>query len=460
VHREEQHRSSRWIFRVLEWDDARARYPNIWIEGLPRHVMALERQASRLRLGDLIAVYYPGSARHPERSDRYVGLVRVVGLRAGDAPDQAWIDLEPVHRFDPPLALEPAPSRVFMCCDTGWPRADVALFQRVVDAAVAAGWQPREHEREAARERERERETEPVPHPAPAPRAAERPEPSRPHDDGAPRRSFGGASLGGAMRDPRRETWLAVVQQQGDRLDVVRLEPTGRAGLQAYLRDPDRSLMLAEAIGLAFPFGLPLPFAESLMGGSFHEQGWWAFARKLSRLSKPDYLVALQEFREAQGEAMRHTDEHAQAWSPLHRTDPDLGPVAYHGIRMIAEDRSRFAIRPFESAQGKLLLEVHPAGLVRRLGLQQAMGNGREPVLSRIAQLPRWPVLVPAALRVSCLESAAALEAVLAARAAAIAVLRQETERKPEELAPERGEQVRLEGWIYGLEELEGEAAV
>jgi hypothetical protein len=127
---------------------------------------------------------------------------------------------------------------------------------------------------------------------------------------------------------------------------------------------------------------------------------------------------------------------------------------------MIAEDRSRFAIRPFESAQGKLLLEVHPAGLVRRLGLQQAMGNGREPVLSRIAQLPRWPVLVPAALRVSCLESAAALEAVLAARAAAIAVLRQETERKPEELAPERGEQVRLEGWIYGLEELEGEAAV
>lgn len=431
------------MFRVLEWNDARARYPNIWLEGLPRHVMALERQASRLRLGDLIAVYYPSSALNPGRSERYVGLSRVVGLRRADLPDRAWIDLETAHRFDPPLALGRSPGRVFMCCDPGWPEAEVALFRQVFDAAMAAGWQPREEERES----------EPGARPAPMLRERDEQPLSVTKPEAVERRSFGGASLGGAMRDPRRETWLAVVELDADRLVVVRLEPTGRAGLQAYLRDPDRSLMHAEAIGLAFPFGLPLPFAESLMGGSFHEQGWWAFARKLSRLSKPDYLVALQEFRAAQGETKRHTDEQAQAYSPLHRMDPDLGPVTYHGIRMIAEDRSRFAIRPFESAQGKLLLEVHPAGLLRKLGLEQAMGNGREPVLSRLAHLPRWPVEVQGAFRKSCLDNAAALEAVLAARGAAVAVLTDEAERKPEELAPARGEQVRLEGWIYGLGE-------
>jgi len=43
---------------------------------------------------------------------------------------------------------------------------------------------------------------------------------------------------------------------------------------------------------------------------------------------------------------------------------------------------------------------------------------------------------------------------VLAARCAAAAVLSGETDASPEDLAPGRGEQVRREGWIYGLRDL------
>ena len=75
-------------------------------------------------------------------------------------------------------------------------------------------------------------------------------------------------------------------------------------------------------------------------------------------------------------ELKRLADDRFEAPSPLQRSNPDLGSMTYHGIRMIAEGRSRFAVRPFESAQGKLLLEVYPGGLIKQLGL-----SGGEKVL-------------------------------------------------------------------------------
>ena len=100
---EELRRHSRWLMRAMEWDDARARYPNIWHDGMPRHVLAFDRVASRLRLGDMIAVYYPASQRHSRRSERFVGISRVTGLRKADAAGFSWIDLEPdriARRFE------------------------------------------------------------------------------------------------------------------------------------------------------------------------------------------------------------------------------------------------------------------------------------------------------------------------------------------------------------------------
>jgi hypothetical protein len=494
--REELRRRSRWMMRVREWDD-RAQYPNIWNEGMPCQILAVERVAGRLRLGDLIAVYYPNSQRHPDRSGRFVGISRVRGLRAAAQQGFAWVELETAHRFDQPLDLKRQPGRVFLCCDPGWPRAEVSLFTEVFEAAVRAGWRPGPEEL-APQAADSGLETPPrpavepsvaAPSPADHEQAPAAGEASPDNGDAPPAeasretevtpgadetsdarpelaeaalssdsegRLFGGVDYSGDMRDPRKGTWLATLSLLGDRLKVTRLEPTGRSGLEGYLRDPDRALMNVEAIGLDFPFSLPVSFAELLLGGPFPEEGWWALAKRLERLTRPEYLTRVHEFRDTQGESRRLTDERAEAYSPLRRISPDLGSRAFHGIRMIAEDRSRFAMRPFESAQGKLLLEVYPDALVRRIAPSEEETDRPErlrEIVSGLSSLRYLPVDLDGPFRRSCLSRRDALDAVIAARSAAVAVLTGEADRGPDELAPGHGARVRCEGWIYGLEE-------
>ncbi len=217
--------------------------------------------------------------------------------------------------------------------------------------------------------------------------------------------------------------------------------------------------MNVEAIGLDFPFGLPLPFAETLLGGTFPEDGWWSLVKRFEKLTRPSYLVALQEFRDAKGELKRLTDEKAEASSPLHRVGRDLGPMAYHGIRMIAEDRSRYAVRPFESAQGKLLLEVRPTAALRRLAAAEE-STPPDKILSALSSLQTHPVDVGPRFQRLCATSREAVHAVVAARCAAIAVLTGEADRTADELATGEGDRLRREGWIYGLQEPEEPAAI
>lgn len=434
--------------RVQEWDEPGAPYPNLWRGGMPRLVLATDVVASRLRLGDLIAVFHPESTRHPERSGRFVGLSRVTGLRRNDDAKTAWIDLESAWRFAPPLGLDDAPRRPFLCCDPGWPEAEVRLFRRVAEAAILAGWVPTRDEREV----------EPVSAPPAAPPAAPLAEPAvEPRSPAtAPGRRFGGVDYSGDMRDPRERTWLAIVEASEDAsLRVVRLEATGRHRLEGMLRDPDTLLRSVEAIGLDFPFALPIPFAEAILGGSFPEDGWWGLARRFEKMARPHYLVAIQEFVESGGgEPKRLTDERADAFSPLHRVNPDLGPMTYHGIRMIAEDRSRYVVRPFERAKGCLLLEVYPGAFLK--GLSLPVGEGDEARLHGIVDAAmaasRYPVRIPRPHLDACLKHRDAIDAVLAARAAAIAVLTGEADRSADDLAPGEGERIRREGWIYGIE--------
>ncbi len=459
-------RRSRWILRALEWDDPRARWPNVWSEGMPVRVLVAEGLGSRLRLGDLIAVWSPETSKRPDRSERFVGIGRVTGLARAHDPSLVWIDLETAHRFRRPFDPGEAPRRVFQCCDPGWPAREVALFDRVAAAAIEDGWAPRADEVPAA-------PLPPVAEPPPAPSSnAVEPPPSpleeipaapEPVEPAAPAGApavvpqrfpvFAGGDFSGDMRDPREGTWLAVAELRDGVLHLASLEATGRHGLESRLRDPDARLSRAEAIGLDFPFGLPVAFAEALLEGAFPEEGWWALARRLERMTRPEFLTRLHEFREAHGELKRRTDGAAGAFSPLHRVNPDLGPMTYHGIRMIAEERSRYAIRPFESARGRRLLEVYPGATSRRLrpGSPPAEGGRLASMAAALRELPSLPVdLGPH--RPAALARRDALDAVLAARAAAVAVVSGEADRPPAELDAGAAREVQLEGWIFGLE--------
>jgi hypothetical protein len=243
------------------------------------------------------------------------------------------------------------------------------------------------------------------------------------------------------------------VELDGERLRVARLEPTARNAIQMSLRDADPAVRQAEAIGLTFPFGLPVGFSEMLLGGAFPEEGWWALARHIDQMSLPDYLIALQEFRDGQGEVRRHTDEVAGGDSPLRRAQPDPASMAYHGIRMLAEERSRYAVRPFEGAKGRLLIEVSAERAARRLVQAGDDGKAASPaaIVAALAAATSWPLTIDEPYLGRCISQRLALDAVLAARCAAIAVLSGEASRTPEELAAERATQVQREGWIYGL---------
>ena len=444
--------------RVLEWDDSRAKYPNIWHDGLPIRLLAFDSVGQRLRLGDLIAVYYPASQKHAQRAEHFLGIVRVDGLSRSHSSRYVWVDVAAVHRFDPPLDLGEAPRRVFLCCDPEWPDREVELFRKLFDAAVAAGWEPSPDETEegasAGGEKRGDAEAsaasrkDSVAAKTSLKTATAR---SAPHSDPTPgdgERLFAGVDFSGDMRDPRDRTWLALLGLQEDHLRVVRLDPTGRSGLQACLRDADPVLQRAEAVGMDFAFGLPLSFASSLLGGEFPDEGWWALAKRLEKMSRPEFLGAVQDFLQESGELHRHTDEKTGAHSPLHRGKEDTGAMCYHGIRIIAEERSRYAVRPFETAKGRLMLEVYPAGLARALG-----GSGRPSstkLLDALSGLDHLPVQMDDAYRSRCLSSRDALDAVLAARCAAEAVISGEADRDPEELAPGNGALLRREGWIYG----------
>lgn len=202
---------SRWMIRAMEWNDAKARYPNLWHEGMPRSLVVFDRVANRVRLGDLLAVYYPTSQRHAERAERYLGLSRVVGLRRGDESGFSWIDLQTAHRFGKPLENAPPPRRVFLCCDPGWPEPDVARFQSVFDAAVAEGFEPEPEDLPPEAQPEAKPDTPNAKRPGSDRAPIEKDslptavEPSRPQAT----RSFGGVAYGGDMRDPRDGTWLA-----------------------------------------------------------------------------------------------------------------------------------------------------------------------------------------------------------------------------------------------------------
>lgn len=408
---EEIRRRSRFMLRALEWDDPKARYPNLWLAGMPVRVQAVDTVAMRLRLGDLVACYHPTSLRRPERSERFVGIARVAGLSRAETADRFWIDLETAHRFAVPFDAGGAPRRVFLCCDPGWPEPDVRMFEAVFAQAVAEGWSPLAEECAT-----------------PAEPAADIVPAAQPRNHGP---LFAGLAVGTDLHDPRDGTWLAVVQRDGPHTRVVRLEATGRHGLGTHFRDPDRDLQHVQAIGCAFPLGFPHGFVDRLLGEAKPDDDWWHFAGKFARVSYPDFLQRLHEYREAEGEALRLTDERASTPSPLSRAGVDPALQAFHGIRLMAVERSRFAVRPFERAQARLLLEVRPdpqsgADELQRLRIEAG----------------------PAAAR--CRTNPAALRAVLAAARAAAAVESGEAERTPEELAPDDPGRLRREGWIYG----------
>ena len=85
------------------------------------------------------------------------------------------------------------------------------------------------------------------------------------------------------------------------------------------------------------------------------------------------------------------------------------------------------------------MLEVYPGGVLKRLSLLEADSRA---ILESLTSRGHLPLAVDERIARQCLGRRDALEAVIAARCAANAVLTGEGDRNPDELAPEEGSRV------------------
>jgi hypothetical protein len=96
-------------------------------------------------------------------------------------------------------------------------------------------------------------------------------------------------------------------------------------------------------------------------------------------------------------------------------------------------------------------VEVDPVASSRDLSEPRTSDRAPRAIVDALGGAADLPVRVERPYLARCRANVGAVDAVLAARAAARAVLRGETDKTPEELAPEAPDRVRREGWIYGL---------
>ncbi|MBX9689524.1 MAG: DUF429 domain-containing protein, partial [Candidatus Obscuribacterales bacterium] len=251
-------------------------------------------------------------------------------------------------------------------------------------------------------------------------------------------RKIAGADCSGSKELPN-DTWLALGTLSGNKLELSSISKVGMHGLAGELnKTPDLS-----AVGLDCPFSLPVEFmnflAKELEQAEF--QSWQSMAEQVVFMPFDRFQDLAKTFKK---EVKRVTDKAscAQALSPLHRGNPSMIQMTYHGIRMLAGlDPKRFFVLPFQEAieKGAAVIEVYPRATLKCLGLpdtgykskekkdRDKMQSARHKILQGLLSLqsnekfkncPR--LIINNKLEHQCVESDHALDAVLACFAAAL----------------------------------------
>lgn len=277
-------------------------------------------------------------------------------------------------------------------------------------------------------------------------------------------RKVAGADCSGSKEVPN-ETWLAVGTMSGNKLEISSIQKTGMHALGKELN----GIADLSVVGLDCPFSLPAEYmtflAKELEQSEF--QSWQSLAEQIVFMPFEKFQELAKGFKK---EPKRVTDKMscAQALSPLHRGNPSMLQMTYHGIRMLASlDPARFYVLPFQEIveNGVAVIEVYPRATLKCLGLPDTgyksrekkdhdkMQSARHKILQGIYALSsnekfkRCPkVVLNSKLEHQCVDSDHALDALLACYAAALWL------ENPAHCADPFASDdmdVLLEGWIY-----------
>ena len=215
-----------------------------------------------------------------------------------------------------------------------------------------------------------------------------------------------------------------------------------------------------------FPFCVPRDFAEFLNTGDDLKampDVWRIF----DDMSLQDFYAARDAYVKHFGvEPKREGDEthFRESFSPLHKVNPNMVPMTYHGIRMLQElyrkEPSRWIVPPIETsseqADSVTLLETMPGAFLRAIG---TIYKGYKRPKSAALRDERRNAIMDAVerdsgvglpnlseLREDCIANNDCLDAVVAAVAAARWAQDAGRFRHP---SADELETARVEGWIY-----------
>ncbi|MCA9803469.1 MAG: DUF429 domain-containing protein [Cyanobacteria bacterium HKST-UBA02] len=186
-----------------------------------------------------------------------------------------------------------------------------------------------------------------------------------------------GADFSGAAKIPN-DTWLVTGTLGSLGLEINSVKNPGSHALTSELK----ALPELKCAALDFPFSLPtefLRFTERKLDIPEYQQ-WQQVAEQLVFMSWEQFEALVLEY---DIEPKRFTDKKTAraAQSPLHRVNPSMIQMTYHGIRLLAMlDPAKFSVLPFQdrSPGATPVIEVYPREILYLLGLPDRGYKGKE----------------------------------------------------------------------------------
>jgi hypothetical protein len=266
-----------------------------------------------------------------------------------------------------------------------------------------------------------------------------------------------GVDFSGAA--PDNNTWVAAGALTQTGLEVRECFPASRNQVADMLL----TLPAGSVAALDFPFSVPLSFAEYWTPGSKDMTQLWTAA---AAMESAEFMKLRDDFVAQHGEPKREIDKsHTESYSCLHKANPNMVPMTFRGMQMLARlwpAGCDVPPLPSQNAGKAVLLEVMPGAVLRSLGLPfKGYKNGKRRLDLRRTILDNLPDVSPVGLpnlhefREACMASHDCLDSVVAALAAALWSIDPglfrlpSTDGDPEDSLSVPESILRLEGWLY-----------
>ena len=261
-----------------------------------------------------------------------------------------------------------------------------------------------------------------------------------------------GVDFSGAKSD--QNTWLARGSFDDERLRLDSCSPVTRKELTGTLATLDGGAVAA----LDFPFSVPKAFARFWSPTAVSMPELWSAA---ASMELGQFIALRDAFVASWGEPKRQCDSYyPECYSCLHKANPNLVPMTFYGMRMLARLWAAGCVippLPPPRERQTVLLEVMPGAVLRALKLPyKGYKNGvralelRQQVLDGLQSSLTVTVSNLHEFKALCMTSHDGLDAIVAAIAAALwardpTVFR----RPPSPLDDPSNADLLIEGWLY-----------